>query len=66
MTVVALWRQMDLSACLGEVDDVLMTGNPGGSLVADRSTFAARRGRNPVDKILYLGHLPGSAEGERK
>jgi hypothetical protein len=70
MTIVALWGQVDLSVCLGEVNDVLVTGNLNGSLIAGRApgraAFSARCGRNFVDEVPYLGHLPDSAEGRRE
>jgi len=62
MTIAILWERMVFSVCLGEFNDVPVTGNISGSLVADRApgraAFAARCGRNFVDEALYLGHLP--------
>ena len=58
MITVALWGWMGFSVCHGEVNDVLVTSDLSGSLVADRArgraTFAARCGRNFVDEVLYL------------
>jgi len=66
----ALWGRVDLPVCLGEVNDVLVTSDSSGSLLAgralERAAFAARCGRNLVDEMFYPGHLPGGVEGERK
>ena len=64
-----LWGWVDLSVCLGEMNSVLATSGFSGALVPAcafvRATLAACRGCDFVDKVLYLGHLPGGREGKR-
>ena len=59
---------MGIPVCFSVVDDVLVTGDLNGSLVADlaRAAPAARCGCNFVDEMSYLRHLPDGAEREGK
>lgn len=61
--VMMMRGRVGLPGCLGEADNVLVTGGFNGTLVPDyvleRATLAARYRRDFVDEMLYLGHLPG-------
>lgn len=71
MVVRAVMRErVDLSACLGKINNVLVTSDFDISLIADealeRAALAARCRRDFVDEMLYPGHSPDEVEEERK